>query len=94
MNWLKNLKIEVQRWNYRRKFNSGAKIDLDAQVKAIEKAEALSKKRKCRLWVVRIMPGKFKIYTKADVKAVLRRIGMKSQVDLYDIGEYVVHITK
>lgn len=89
-----NIIIDIQRWNYRRKYKRGDKIDVENQLKAIEKAVALSKKRKCRLWVVRIMPGKYVIRTKGDVKAILRRIGMKGRIDLFQISDSVVHITK
>lgn len=94
MNWFKKIRIDLQRWNFRRKFNSGAKIDIEKQTKAIQKAEELSEKRKCRLWVVRILPGKYKICTKADLKAILRSIGMTQKVNIYQLGEYIVHITK
>jgi uncharacterized Fe-S cluster-containing radical SAM superfamily protein len=89
-----NLVIEFQRWNYRRKHKAESKKDIDAQLKAIEKAERLSKERRCRLWVVRLSPGTYRIYSKGDVKAVLRRIGLKGQIDLFSINGSVVHITK
>jgi hypothetical protein len=89
-----NLKIDIQRWNYRRKQRKGNKVDAENQLKTIKKAERLSKERKCRLWVVRIEPGKYKIYTKGDVKAVLRKLGMKGRIDLFSINGSVVHITK
>lgn len=92
--FLDNLKIDIERWNFRRKYKSGTKVDLSNQLKAIEKAEKLSKKRKCRLWVVRIMPGEYIIRSKGDIKAILRRIGMKGRIDLFQINESVVHITK
>lgn len=94
MNWLRDLVIEIQRWNYRRKQKRGNKIDIDRQLYAIKKAERLSVKRKCRLWVVRIKPGNYRIYSKGDVKAVLRRIGLKGQIDMFSINGSVVHITK
>jgi hypothetical protein len=94
MKFIKDLIIDLQRWNYRRKQKQGSKIDAKNQLKTIEKADRLSKKRKCRLWVVRIEPGKYKIYTKGDVKAVLRRLGMKGRIDLFSINGSVVHITK
>lgn len=91
---IENIKIDIQRWNYRRKYKSGTKVDLQNQLKAIEKAEALSKKRKQRLWVVRVMPGEYVIRSKGDVKAILRRIGMKGQINMFEINGSVVHITK
>lgn len=94
MKLLTNLKIDIQRWIYRRKAKHGDKIDIQRQLKAIKKAERLSEKRKCRLWVVRIVPGKYRIYSKGDVKAVLRRIGLKGRIDMFSINGSVVHITK
>ena len=94
MKILTNLKIEIQRWIYRRKQKHGSEIYIQRQLKAIKKAERLSKKRKCLLWVVRIEPGKYRIYSKSDVKAVLRRIGMKGQIDMFSINGFVVYITK
>ena len=94
MKWLTNIKIEIQRWNYRRKQNIARKKDAPKQLEAIAKAEKLSKERKCRLWVVRIQPCKYRIYTKGDVKAVLRRLGIKGRIDLFSINDSVVHITK
>ena len=94
MKLLTNLKIEIQRWIYRRKAKHGYEIDIQRQLKAIKKAERLSEKRKSRLWVVRIEPVKYRIYSKGDVKAVLRRIGMKGRIDMFSINESVVYITK
>lgn len=94
MKLLTNLKIEIQRWIFRRKQKHGSEIDIQRQLKAIKKAEKLSEKRKCRLWVVRIEPGKYRIYSKGDVKAVLRRIGLKGQINMFEINGSVVHITK
>jgi hypothetical protein len=91
---LRDIKIKIQMWNFRRKYKSGAKIDLEMQLKAIQKADILSQKRKCRLWVLRIMPGKYRIGTKADIKVILRSIGMHHTIDMYKIGNEIVHITK
>lgn len=92
--FLTNIKIEFQRWKFRRKYKKGSKVDVDNQLKAIEKAEKLSKKRKCRLWVVRISPGKFRVYSKGDVKAILRKVGLKGRINMFEINDSVVHITK
>lgn len=94
MKFLTNLKINIQRWNYRRKYKSGEKVDLEQQVKAIQKADALSKKRKCRLWVLRIRPGKFQVCTKGDLKATLKVYGLRYRYNIYEIGDPIVHITK
>ena len=92
--FINNLKIEIQRWRFRRKYTAGAKVDIENQLKAVEKAEKLSKQRKCRLWVVRLMPGKYQIYSKGDVKSVLRRMGLKGKINLFENSDVVVHITK
>jgi len=92
--YIQYIRIEFERWRFRRKYKSGDKVDLENQLKAVEKARALSSKRKCRLWVVRLWPGKYRIYSKGDVKAVLKNLGLKHQVDMYQLNEVVVHITK
>ena len=94
MNWFNKLRVDIERWNYRRQRKHEDKIDIDAQLKAIARAEKLTVKRKCRLWVVRIKPGAYRIHSKGDVKAVLRRLGLKGQIDLFNINGTVVHITK
>jgi len=93
-NFLKNIIIEIQRWNYRIKLRRGAKVDARKQLRTINEAEKLSKIEKQRLWVVRVSPGKYIIRTKADVKAILRSIGLKGQIDIFSINDSVVHITK
>ena len=90
----KDTKIEYQRWRFRTKFKSGEKVDLENQLRVIEKANKLSVKRKCRLWVIRIMPGKFRICTKGDLKAILRSCGIAHPINMYQLGNEIVHITK
>lgn len=92
--YIRDKRIDFQRWNFRRKKNKGEKIDVKNQLTAIDKAQKLSIKRKCRLWVVRIRPGKYRIYTKSDVKAVLRKLGLKGRIDLFSLNDSVVFITK
>jgi hypothetical protein len=94
MNWFNKIKIDIQRWNFRRKRKHEDKVDVVRQLEAIEKAEKLSQKRKSRLWVIRVEPGKYVIRSKSDVKAILRRLGLKGRIDLFSINDTVVHITK
>lgn len=91
---LQNIKISLQQWNYKRLYKKGMKVDIENQLKAVNKAEKLSKKRKCKLWVVRLMPGRYKIYSKGDVKSTLRKLGLKGRVDIFQNSDVVVHITK
>jgi hypothetical protein len=91
---IENIKIDFQRWNYRRMYKAGEKVDIEKQLKAVEKADKLSKKRKCKLWVVRLMPGRYKIYSKGDVKSVLRKMGLKGRIDIFQNSDVVVHITR
>jgi hypothetical protein len=93
-NFLRDMIIDFQRWNFRRKYDSVSNADLKNSLKAIEKANMLAKKRNHRLWVVRISPGKFRIYTKADVKAVLKRLGIEHEINMFQLGNEIVHITK
>lgn len=87
-------RINLERWIYRRKRRHEDSIDIDRQLAAISKANKLAKKRKCKLWVIRIKPGSYRIYSKGDVKAVLRALGMKGRVDMFSINGTVVYITK
>jgi hypothetical protein len=91
---IENIKIDIERWNYRRKFKSGTKVDLEKQLKAIEKAEILSKKRKIRLWVVRLMPGEYKVLAKGELKGALNILGLKHRLDIHQLNDVIVHITK
>lgn len=91
---LTDVKINWQRWLHRLRRARFEKVDAKRQLRFIEKAEKLSKRRKCRLWVVRMSPGNYRIYTKGDVKAVLRKIGLKGRINLFTINGTVVHITK
>jgi hypothetical protein len=91
---LRDIKINIQRWNFRRKYKSGEKIDLDRQMKAIAKAEALCMQRKCRLWVIRVMPGKYMVRSKGDVKSLLKAYGIRQSVDMFQLSDVIVHITK
>jgi hypothetical protein len=91
---IRNLRIRYQQWNFGRKYKAGDKVDLERQLKAMQKARKLSEKRKCRLWVIRLFPGKFRICTKADVKGVLRNNGISTTINLYQLNEVIVFISK
>jgi hypothetical protein len=72
---------------------SGGKADLENQLKAIEKAKKLSSKRKSRLWVIRLLPGKYRICSKGDLKSILRNLGMKQEINIYQVSDPIVYIT-
>jgi len=93
-NIIRDIKIEIQRWWFRKKYKSGAKKDLEEQTKAIDKAITLSQKRRCRLWVIRVRPGKYVIRSKGDVKTIFKTLGVKGKVDLFQLSDTVVHVTK
>jgi hypothetical protein len=90
----RDIKINIQRWNFRRKYKSGEKVDLERQMKAIAKAEKLCIKGKVRLWVIRVMPGRYFVRTKGDTKLLLKAYGYKHIVDMYQLNDVIVHITK
>jgi len=94
MGKLTKIRINIERFFFRIKRDKAAKKDIVEQLKIINKAEKLSKERKCRLWVVRIEPCVYRIYSKGDVKAILRKIGLKGRIDMFSINGSVVHITK
>ena len=91
---IQTLKIKYQQWIFNNRYKSGSKIDLEKQLQAIEKANKLTLKKKCQLWVLRVRPGRYKICTKADAKAILRTYGLEAKVDLFQLGGIVVHRTK
>lgn len=92
--YVSDLRITYQQWRFGRKYKSGDKVDLENQLKAVEKARKLSEKRNCRLWVIRIFPGKYRICSKADVKAVFRNNGISTSINLFTLNQVIVHITK
>ena len=91
---IQNIKIDFQRWIFNMRYKSGSRRDLEAQLKAIQKATKLQKKRGIRLWVVRIFPGKYGIYPKGEVKSVLKRIGLTGRINMFQQDDFIVHITK
>jgi hypothetical protein len=94
MTWPINLKIDIQRWNYRRKQKKAKRLDLDKMAKAIIKANLQSERTKKRLWVIKFAPADYQILVKPQVKAFFRTIRPMINVNFYHTNEYVIHITR
>jgi hypothetical protein len=94
MNILTNLKINLQRWNFRRKQRKAKRIDADKMAKTCIKANLMSKETKIRLWVLKVADGDYRIFNKNQVKGALRSMGLQSLINMYQPNQYIVHITK
>jgi hypothetical protein len=90
INYIKNLKIDFQRWMFRRRSNHHA----ERQQKMIRKADKLSKKYKKRLWVITIERGSFLICSKPEMKKVMQQIPALLRINMYQTNDYIVHITQ
>jgi hypothetical protein len=94
MKLLKNLRINIERYNFRRKERKAKSHDADKKAKAIIKANLTSERIRKRLWVLKHGPADYGIYTKAEVKGALRALGLHGLVNMYQPNQYVIHITK
>jgi hypothetical protein len=95
MELLKEIKIEIQRWLYRTRRRKFKKTDDRLMLEAIEKAQKHTEKNGTRLWVIKIQPCDYRIYTKTQVKAFFRSARpLMSGVNYYQTNEYIIHITK
>ena len=92
MKFITNLKIEIQRWRYRRKIKIAKEKDADKMAKAIIKANFQTQRSRKRLWVIKLDYADYVICTKQQVRAYLRKIGL--MVNYMQTNEYIIHITK
>lgn len=94
MNLLTNLKIDYQRWMFRRKQSHNKENDIKLRLKAIEKANKMSERSKKRLWVLKMDICDYRIFTKTEIKSAMRRFNQIMRINYYQTNEYIVHITK
>lgn len=90
MKFFENIKIDIQRWFFRRKISRDAVV----MKKVIEKANRISERTKKRLWVFKIDACDYRIYTKAEMKGALRSLHLQTRINMYQTNEYIIHITK
>lgn len=90
MNFINNIKIDFQRWIFRRNI----KRDAEVMKKVVEKANTISEKTHKRLWVLKIDACDYRIYTKAEMKGALRSLHLQTKINMYQTNEYIIHITK
>lgn len=88
--FITNIKINFQRWQFRRTSKNHA----ERQLRTISKADRLTKKHGNRLWVVTFDRGKFLLFTKPEMKAAMKRIPESLRINMYQTNDYIVHITK
>ena len=96
MGLINEIKIELQRWIFRKRRQSFKINDDKAMLAAIERAEQFTARRGNRLWVVKISPGDYRVYTKGQVKTFFRSLKhlLPENINIYNTSEYIVHITK
>jgi len=87
---LENLKIDFQRWIFRRRLRQDANV----MQKTILKADRISERTKKRLWVFKIDASDYRIYTKPEMKGTLRSMKISHLINIYQTNEYIIHITK
>lgn len=97
MGIINEIKVEIQRWIYRRRRQSFKSNDDSSMLKAINKADLHTAKNGQRLWVVKIAPGDYRIYTKGQVRSFFRDLKTYlpgENVNIYKTSEYIIHITR
>lgn len=92
LNWLRDLKIDFQRWRFRRNVKISKKYDAQLMGQAITKADDLTRRNNKRFWVLKLSYGDYSVCTKQQVRAYFRNIGL--QVNYMQTNEYIIHITK
>lgn len=92
MRLIKDIKIEIQRWNFRRKQRKASSHDHDMMAKAILKANAITERTNKRFFVVKLSYSEYAIFTKQQVRTFFNRLGIKT--NYMQCNEYIVHITK
>lgn len=91
MKFLRDIRIEIERWNFRRKAKKAVDYDHERMGDAVIKAKLTSEKINKRLWVIKLAPGDYVIYTKQQVRAFFNRLQLR--VNYMQTNEYIVHIT-
>lgn len=94
MGLINDIKIEIQQWIYRKRRKALKTNDDKAMMKAIQKANEFTAKTGNRLWVIKIQPCDYRIFTKSQVKGFFRTARpILSDVNYYKTNEYIIHIT-
>jgi len=91
-NPIRDIRIEIQRWIFRRKQKRAKAHDAESMAKAIITANIKSKKANKRLWVVKMGYADYVILTKQQVRVFFYSIGYKA--NYMQENEYIVHITQ
>jgi hypothetical protein len=94
MKWLRNIRIDIERWIFRKRSARNQKRDISVQCKYIRKANRQSKRANKQLWVFRFGPSDYFIFTKPQVKSAVRDMHVAARINIHQTNEYIVHITK
>ncbi len=97
MGIINEIKIEIQRWIHRRRRSSFKRNDDKLMLEAIQKADQFTAERGHRLWVIKIAPGNYRIFTKGQVRAFFRTVSAYlpgDTVNIYKTSDYIIHITR
>lgn len=94
MDWLKRQRIEIERWNFRRKQRRELRRDAGVHCRFIRRANKQSRKTGKQLWVFRFAPCEYYIYTKPQMKSAVRSLHIGSKINIHQTNEFIVHITQ
>jgi hypothetical protein len=92
LTYLRDKRIDFQRWNYRRKQKRAEKFDAGKMNKAIKKAERLARNAKKAFWVIKLERSRYEIFTKAQTRRFFRKLGIADKVNIFQPSEYIIHI--
>lgn len=92
MGKLTNIRINIERWLFRRKISIAKKKDAQKMGEAIDKANRLTERNAKRFWVVKLDNSDYAVCTKQQVRDLFRKLGLR--VNYMQLNEYIIHITK
>lgn len=91
--WMRDRKINIQRWIFRMKSFRAKRNDAKALADAIRRADEQSKRLGGRrLWVLKLGWSDYAVVTKQQVRNFFNSIGMP--LNYHQTNEYIVHITR
>ena len=76
------------------KQNRAKKKDLKTRINAIIRADKLTKKSGKQLFVLRVDNSDYRILTKPQIKATMRKMLNLVSINYMQTNEFVVHITR
>jgi len=86
--------IACQRWAFRRKQKKQIRTDINIRMNTIKKADKLSSESGKRLFVIKFAVCDYRIFAKPELKAIGRTLRLTRNINYYQTGDVIVHITK